>query len=247
MSDNQATATIKGRVDAAEFPVVRDALRQLGHVTSDVVDQARTAQGGNRDGGTADAPMRREEAALTLTLSTPPIVITRVAHLGIETADVEKAHDAARKAVLAAGGRITGGGLSGGADGTTARLVAVVDSARFAEVLETLKGSGEVQHEELTRELPSQLAAGGEVLLRERGRIELVLRTPPVLIATDEGFGRTIRDTFAGSVSGLLWSVEKLFVGVSLLGPWLVLAFCGWLLYRRAKRRRARSDKPTQP
>jgi len=40
-------------------------------------------------------------------------------------------------------------------------------------------------------------------------------------------------------VAGVLWSVEKLFVGVSLAGPWLALALGAWVVVRRVRRKKA--------
>jgi hypothetical protein len=76
-------------------------------------------------------------------------------------------------------------------------------------------------------------------LLRERAEIEFTLVSPPQLIADENGIGKSIRDTFANSWAGLLWSIEKLFVGISLAGPWLLLIGAGLVAWRRARRKKA--------
>jgi len=90
--------------------------------------------------------------------------------------------------------------------------------------------------------LPAGSTGGPSPLLRERAEIELALVSPPQIIGEEHGILRTIRDTFANSWKGLLWSIEKLFVGISLAGPWVVVLILAWVLWRRARRK-----KSTQP
>jgi hypothetical protein len=45
-----------------------------------------------------------------------------------------------------------------------------------------------------------------------------------------------VQDTFAKSWAGLLWSIEKLFVGISLAGPWILLILVGIVIWRKRKK-----------
>ena len=87
------------------------------------------------------------------------------------------------------------------------------------------------------------LPPAGASLVRERAQIHLHLSSPEELIADEHGLGRTIRDTFAHSVEGILWSIKNLFVGISLAAPWIVLLLVAWFVYRRAKRAKAAAAK----
>ena len=76
-------------------------------------------------------------------------------------------------------------------------------------------------------------------LLLLRKEIELALVSPAQLIGEEHGIVKVIRDTFANSWAGFLWSIEKLFVGISLAGPWIVLLAAGVLVWRRARKKKA--------
>lgn len=230
-NDGAATGTVRARVEAAKFPDVRQALRALGHVETDTVDQQKSARGG---APTAFAPVRVEQATIDLSVSTPALLVSRKALIVVETKGVEAAYQAARKAVEAAGGRVLDGGLSNSTAGGAASLTVQVDVAKFAELVELFRASGEVKHA-----VVNQSAGVLAVPLRERGEIVLQLKSPPALIGEEQGLGRIVRDTFSRSWAGLLWSVEKLFVGLSLAGPWALAVVAGWLLWRRARRRKA--------
>jgi hypothetical protein len=239
-NDGSAQATVKGRVDAEKFPAVREALKTLGHVDADTVTQQKTARGGSAGAPKPDAPLRKEQAAIDLSIKTPPIEISRRGQVILETGTVEETYLAARKAVEEAGGKIVNGSSTGTTDGAQAALVAHVDAGKFAALVEKLKMMGKVKSAGVRHDVTGGTA---ERLVTEKGEIALDLVSPPRLIPEEKGLGKTIRDTFSGSVGGLLWSVEKLFVGLSLAGPWIALALVAWLLWRRWKRR----ARPAQP
>ncbi len=230
-NDGAATGTIRARVEAAKFPDVRQALRALGHVETDTVDQQKTARGG---APTASAPVRVEQATIDFSVSTPALLISRRAQVVVEAKAVDAAYAAARQAVEAAGGRILDGGLSSRTDGGSASLKVQVDVAKFTGLVDLFRASGEVKHA-----VVNQSAGVLAVPVRERAEVELILRSPPALIGEEQGLGRIVRDTFSRSWGGLLWSVEKLFVGLSLAGPWALAVVIAWLLWRRARRRKA--------
>lgn len=231
-SDGSAQGTIRGRVDAEKFRAVREALRKLGHVTADTVTQQRVARGGTA--GAPGAPIKKEQAVIDLTISTAAEHMARWAQLVVETARVEEAYTTARRLVEEAGGKIKSGKLDDTAGRASAQLQAEVDAEKFAGLFERLK-QGNVKHATTQHFLPSDPT----VPVREKARIDLSIVSPPELIGEDEGLMRTIRDTFAGSIKGVLWSVEKLFVGISLAGPWIALALLLWLLYRRVRRKKS--------
>ena len=230
-NDGAATGIIKARVEAAKFPDVRPALRALGHVETDTVDQQKSARGG---APTAFAPVRVEQATIDLSVTTPTLLISRKALIVVETKVVEAAYQAARKAVEAAGGRVLDGGLSNSTSGGAASLTVQVEVAKFADLVELFRASGEVKHA-----VVNQSAGVVAVPVRERAELILQLKSPPALIGEEQGLGRIVRETFSRSWTGLLWSVEKLFVGLSLAGPWALAVGIGWLVWRRARRRKA--------
>jgi glycine cleavage system regulatory protein len=245
-SDGSAQGTVKARVDAEKFPPLRGELRKLGHVTTDTVNQQKSARGGH-GAVKPDAPLRKEQAVLDITISTAPVFVTRKATVAVETAKVEDAYQAARKAVEQAGGNIVDGSLTGHSGGASAVVRAQVDAEKFASVLEALKSGGKVKNATTQHMVPPTEPGGTPPLLRERADIDLSIASPPELIAEDEGLLRTIRDTFSGSVKGILWSIEKLFVGLSLAGPWIALALLVWFIVRRVRRAKAKPAGDATP
>jgi hypothetical protein len=233
--DGSAKGTIKAKVDAEKFPALREELRKLGHVDVDTVVDRKTARGGTEGSAKPDAPVRKEQAVITLSIATPPIHVSRSAQLSVEAVDVDGAYLAARKAVEAAGGKVLGGSVTGRTDGMSATLTVHVETGKFVALLDGFRGLGKVLHTTSSQAVPPAEGA----LVTERGEITLSLSSPPVLIGEEHGIVRTIRETFAGSWAGLLWSIEKLFVGVSLAGPWLVLGLGGWLVWRRIRRKKS--------
>jgi glycine cleavage system regulatory protein len=238
-NDGTSVGTVRGRVDSEKFPALREALKKLGVVTNDTVSQEKIARGGKQGMPKADAPIRKEQAVVDFTISSPPLFVTKRSQILIETAQVESAYQNARRVVEAAGGKIVDGSLTGRADGMSAVLRAQVDAEKFADLLTSLKAAGEVKNANVNHTLPAVGPEGTMPLLRERAEIELALVSPPKLIGEQHGVLKTIRDTFANSWAGLLWSIEKLFVGISLAGPWIVVLAVAWILWRRARRKKA--------
>jgi glycine cleavage system regulatory protein len=238
-SDGSSIGTIRGRVDAEKFPALREALKKLGTVTNDTVNQQKTARGGQEGTPKADAPLRKELAVVDFAVNSPPIFVTRRSQLLVESEAVDSAYQNARRAVEGAGGKIVDGSLTGSATGKSATLRAQIDADKFGALVDSLKTAGKVKNENVNQSLPPVSPEGGPQLLRERAEIELALVSPPLLIGEEHGIVKVIRDTFANSWAGFLWSIEKLFVGISLAGPWLVLLAGAWILWRRARKKKA--------
>ncbi len=237
-SDGSIAAFVRGRVDAAKFPSVREALRRLGHVDNDTLDQQQTARGGH-GAGNPNAPVKKEQAVIDVTIATPPIAVTRASTITVETAKAEDAYTSARRSVELAGGKIVGGTLQGQTDGMRATLRAEVDADKFAALVDALKALGTVKNATVEQVLPPSAKPGETRPMRERASIDLTIATPPQLIKEEHGIGRTIRDTFANSYGALMTSVEKLFVGLSLAGPWIALIAIVVLVVRRIRRKKA--------
>ncbi len=242
-SDGSAAAFIRGRVDATKFPDVRGTLKKLGHVDVDTVNVQQKAQGGDPNVAKSDAPLRREQAVIDITLATTQIVVTRKAGVALETNTVDKAYQTARKTIEDAGGRIIDGSMIDRTDGSTATVRAQVDADKFTAVFEALKALGPIKNAGASSVLPPTAATGGTPLIRERADIELTINTPPRLLPQERGIART----FSQSMAGLMWSVENLFVGISLAGPWVVLALIAWLVYRKVRSRKTPAAPTSTP
>ncbi|HUR38086.1 MAG TPA: DUF4349 domain-containing protein [Planctomycetota bacterium] len=239
-NDGSSTGTIRARVEADKFNALRETLRKLGFPTNDTVNLQKSAHGGQEGTPKVDAPLRKELASLDLTISSPPLFVTHKSQLLVETPAVESAYQNSRKAIEAAGGKIVDGALAGRGDRMQGTLRAQVDADKFSALVESLKTAGTLKNANVNHLLPT-VTPEGMPLLRERAEIEFIVVSPPQLIGDEHGLVKTIRDTFANSWSGLLWSIEKLFVGVSLAGPWVLLLAAGILGWRRLRRKKTAS------
>jgi glycine cleavage system regulatory protein len=236
-NDGSSTGTIRARVDADKFPALREALRKLGFPTNDTVNQQKSARGGQEGMPKADAPLRKELAVLDLSISSPPVFVTHRAQLLIETPGVESGYASARKSIESVGGKIVDGALVGRGEGMKGSLRAQVDAEQFSALVEVLKKSGTLKTANINHLLPTATVEGPP-LLRERAEIELTLASPPQLIPEESGLGRSIRETLTNSWGGLVWSVEKLFVGLSLIGPWVLIAGAGVYVWKKVRRKK---------
>lgn len=219
---------VRAHVDAETFPALRDELRALGRLTRDDVDRRRTAQGGGTAAG--PAPLKRERAFVEVIVEPAAPRVTRWTRLEVEASDVDGRYQEARKAFEEAGATLTDGSLEAGPERSAATLKAEVDAEKAASLVARLSSLGRTTGNVTRQGLPAEW---------ERAEVTLALGTPPALIPEEQGFARALRGTFTGSVSGLLWSLERLFVGASLVLPWAAVGLLGWLLRRRLRRRGA--------
>jgi glycine cleavage system regulatory protein len=241
-NDGSSSGFIRGKVDAEKFPAVREALKGLAkHVDQDTVNQQQTGRGGQGP-VKPDAPVRKEQAVIDFTVNTPAMVVTRRAAIAVEADPAEAAYQAARRAVEEAGGKILEGSVTGRTEGATATVTAQLDADKFAALVEKFKSLGKVKSATVKQDEPGG-GAERAPLIRERGEIALTIATPPRLLTEEHGVMKTIRETFANSIAGVLWSIEKLIVGIALAGPWIVLLALIWILWKRW--RRARVQSPT--
>lgn len=237
-NDGSSSAFIRGKVDAEKFPDVRDALKKLAkHVDQDTVNHQQTGRGGQGP-VKPDAPIRKEQAVIDFTVNTPALIVTRRAAIAIESDPAETAYQTARREVEAAGGKILEGSVTGRTDGATATVTAQVDADKFAALVEKFKSLGKVKGATVKQDEPGG-GAERAPLIRERGEISLAIATPARLLTEEHGVMKTIRETFANSIAGVLWSAEKLIVGIALAGPWILLLALIWILWKRKRRSKA--------
>jgi hypothetical protein len=237
-NDESATGFVRGKVDSDKFPGVREALRKLGdHIDQDTVNQQQTGRGGQGNPN-PDAKVRKEQAVIDFTVNTPPVFVARRASLTIESSSAKSAYESARQEIAAANGKILGGSLNDRNSGVSASVMAQADDAKFAALLEKLKSLGTVKTSHVKQEEPG---SEPDKAFQMRGEISLQIVSPPALMPEESGIGKVLRETFTRSVAGVLWSFEKLIVGIALAGPWIVLAGVVFLVWRRVRRK----SKPT--
>jgi hypothetical protein len=66
-----------------------------------------------------------------------------------------------------------------------------------------------------------------------RGRVEIQFVSETPVVADDNGLAATIKQGLITSIRGLLWSVQLLVIGLCLIGPWCLIGWIGWRIYRK--------------
>ena len=69
-------------------------------------------------------------------------------------------------------------------------------------------------------------------------RIDITLANADVIVPDDKGLASTLRGSFATTVTGLLWSLQLIIVGLCFVGPWALII---WLLVRWYRRSSAKA------
>lgn len=79
-------------------------------------------------------------------------------------------------------------------------------------------------------------APDGEVA---RARLDVQFVSPGALVGADNGLWATLRNGLSTSARGLLWSLQLIIIGLCLVGPWVLLGWIGWRVFRRRTARTA--------
>jgi glycine cleavage system regulatory protein len=227
LSEDQAqknvTGTVAFDVRRENRPAMEAALNEAGDVVSRTVVRSTDTQ------NTLDDKVR---LSLTLTdaAKLPPRETTT---LGMESPDVEKAKEQVESLALGMGGRVVDSTLSREQDGRViAKVVADVPLAKSLEMVRKTRDQGRVQFRRDAREegVPQGSLA--------RARVDVTIANEDLIVQNDKGLGSTIREGLRTSVTGLLWSLQLIVVGLLLVAPWALIVYAGWRLFRRARTRR---------
>lgn len=148
----------------------------------------------------------------------------------IETSDVEQGLNQITAAVEAASGRVADSGVSKDASGqSTARARIEVPLAKAGAVIDAIRAQGKVREIQSSKNMQ---APDGPLA---RATIDLTLTSGEQIVGADHGLWATIRNGLATSVSGLLWSLQLIIIGLCLVAPWVLLIWAGWKIVRRRK------------
>ena len=129
-----------------------------------------------------------------------------------------------------AGGRVIQSNLSQERGGQTiGKLVVDVPLAKSVELITRAKGQGSVRMVQSTKD--AQVPDGSLA----RARVDMTFATSEGLVASDQGVWASIRRGLAASMTGLMWSLQLIIIGLCFVGPWVLLILLGWKLLRRKK------------
>ncbi len=207
------------RASAAELDkAISDAGGTIGRTSS------RSADAEN----TVDSKMQLK-LLITSADHLPPRETTR---LQVEVGDVDKSSGDVQAAAIAVGGRVVEANINRDQGKGIARVILDFPLAKSGEVLQAVRSQGTVRGIDASRD---QAAPAGPMA---HGQIYVEFRTADAIVADNSGPWASIREGLSTSISGLLWSLKLLVMGLCFLGPWVGLGWIGWKLsarFRKAK------------
>jgi hypothetical protein len=238
--DKRLNGSIKAFVDAEQFAGFLEQLKALGEVKYFNATQRQTSSETNQ-APAANTPVRKERGLVVLSL-TPPAgeyIQTKRAQIILEVSDVDNIYAKAQNIATDAQAKILSGNLNRGTDQTSATLVCQIDAERFRQLMDSLKAIGKVQSATTNEQQQAQGIDTKSTLQapvrKDPGIIEVTINSPSAIVTSEHGIGATLKK----SISGLLWSIVMITTGAITVGPWIVLVFLVYILYRWLKKPKA--------
>jgi glycine cleavage system regulatory protein len=212
-SNVAATFTFEIKRDAK--PAVDKAMADAGDAISRSVQRSQDVQ------NTVD-----NKVLVQLTLSSaeqlPPRQTTV---LGLRVSDVTKS-----MAAIASLGAVKDSGSSTQSNGRViAKVVIDVPLDKAFETRTKIADMGHVLMEQDSRDtrLPQGRLA--------KARFDVTLSNEEMIVARDEGLWSAVKRGLSASVTGLLWSLQLVVVGLCFVLPWALIAYGLWKWVRRSR------------
>jgi hypothetical protein len=151
--------------------------------------------------------------------------------LGLEVPDVDKTATAFSGLVTAVHGRTAEATITHERSGqVTAKLVYNVPLASKDDLVDKIKGSGQVRLEQSSRnpQVPESALA--------LARLEVTLSNVELIVPQDDGFWTQIRRGLSTSFRALSWSLMVVIVGACVILPWSLAAYATFRVVRRLRK-----------
>jgi prepilin-type processing-associated H-X9-DG protein len=222
--NEQDRQNITGQIDVevlrAHLPAMDKALSTAGDTVARDVSRSADAQ------NTVDSKLLLRLNVMAADRLPP----RETATLEVEVADVDKAVGDAQTVAVAAGGQVAEATVNKDREGReTGKTTVEIPLAKLGEVLSQLKNAGTVRAIESSRD---PKAPSGPLA---HAQIEITYETAGSLVTANTGLWATVRNGLATSVTGLLWSLQLLVIGLCLIGPWVAVIWVIWKLWKRRK------------
>lgn len=231
----QDAQLVQGQSGSIAAKVTRDAFRKLVDDLKALgmhVDATVNAAEGGLKRPTGEALPVKEMGEIKLTLGRPREVVSAKADVRVEAANVDAQYNNARTLIEKAGGEIQDAQLLRQTSGATGTIIAKVKREDFGRVVDALKALGEVKDIAVNAVEGGLRGPNGEKLpVREFGTFRFVVVSPRELVESG-----SFQRTMSQSLGGVMWSLEKLMVGLGYVAVWIVpLALVLWFARRRRK------------
>jgi hypothetical protein len=236
--DKRVIGIVKAYTDADQFTGLLEQLKGLGEVRSAVSEQRQSAPQG-ASGADKNTPVRKERGLVSISLNLPvgEYIQTQQARIALESSDVDSVYAKVQEMAQGMQAKVLSGNINRGTDQTVATVVCQAPAEHFRSLVESLKGIAKVKSATMDERQSAQGIDPRSLIpapvRKEPGIIELTIASPTAIVTEEQGFWATLRNTLKGSISGLLWSLEMLVVGLVTIGPWLVLLALVVILIKR--------------
>jgi hypothetical protein len=212
--DGQSTGQMSVRIPGANYQAVLDLLRGLGRDSSFSVQRD--------DDATGAGPVA---IALTLTDDETPLQRTQ---LSVVSTDIDAKAQELKKEAATGGVEVKSSSFDRQPDGQeTASMTFRLPLGKYPSFLAAIEALGRVDSLTVQRQdRPDESRTDGDA----PAEISLQLYSQGDLVATDNGFWATLRQTFGEGAAALFSSVKTIGVMAAFLIPWVMtLAFFAWV------------------
>jgi hypothetical protein len=225
--DEKDRQNVTGRL---EFEIMRTDLPALEKVLGGLGDVYSSNISRSSDTASTIDSKKRFDIGLFNSERLAPRETTTI---GIELNDVDKASAEIAALAQKAGGRTVESHVSKDRSGRiVGKIVVDVPLSNGLETVAQIRNLGTVRMIESSRN--SQVPDGA----LSRTRIDITIANADVLVPDDKGLSSTVRGSFSTSITGLLWSLQLIIVGLCFVGPWALIL---WLVIRWYRRKPAQS------
>jgi hypothetical protein len=152
--------------------------------------------------------------------------------LQMETADVDKSAATAQAAALAVGGRVLEATVTNDHGKGDAKIILDLPLDKSNDVLQQIRSVGTIHGIDSSRD---PQAPTGPLA---HAQIWVEFTTGEAIVADQSGPWASVRQGLSTSITGLLWSLQWVIVGLCLIVPWAAIAWIGWKIKGRMMKSR---------
>lgn len=217
---NNASGSLDFEIRRADLPALEQALAAAGDVFGRT--SSRSAQGSN-----TDSKVRVSMSILPAGNLPPRETFT----MEVEARDVEKVIGNLSAAAAEISGRSIDSNLNRDRSGrVTGYLTLDVPQDKSGNIISLVRDQAAVKA--LTTQRNNQAPEGKLA----RARFQLTISNGESIVAGDSGVWASVRDALSTSVTGLLWSLKLIVIGLFLVVPWILVLWAAAKVWRRRRR-----------
>lgn len=147
----------------------------------------------------------------------------------VQVSDPEKSMADIKASAISAGGHVVGENLNKD-DRFVAHLVVDVPLTKASDFIDLARSKGSITSIQQSMD-PAMSDASFA-----RARIDFTLAGESDIVGQDSGVWATLKTGLSTSIRGLMYSLQLIIIGLFLVGPWALVAWIGWKVWKRSRR-----------